>query len=94
MPTVQRRSKPVNGSVVAFLTVVVAAGVVGVVAALVVAGAGVLFGLLLSFDGNVPAAGAGVVEAGVVAVGVGVVAVGVGVVVVCVVVVGVVGVWP
>jgi hypothetical protein len=77
MPIVQRRSKPVNGSVVAFVAGAVAVGVVLVV---VVAGAVVLFGLLLSFDGNVPADGVGVVEAGVVEAGV--------------VVGGVVGVWP
>ena len=56
MPIVQRRSKPVKGSVVAFVAGVVAVGVV-----LVVAGAVVLFGLLLSFDGNVPVEGFGVV---------------------------------
>ena len=74
---------------------VVVAGVVVVGVLLVLAGAVELFGLLLSFDGNVPVAGVGVVAAGVVAAGVvaaGVVAAGV--VVACVVVVGVVGVWP
>jgi hypothetical protein len=81
MAIVQRRSKPVNGSVVAFVAGVVAVGVVLVVAGavvLVVAGAVVLFGALLSFDGNAPVEGVGVVAAGVVAAGV----------------VGVVGVWP
>ena len=68
MPIVQRRSKPVNGSVVAFVTGVVAVGVVLVVV-VVVAGAVALFGLLLSFDGNVPVEGVGVVAAGVVAAG-------------------------
>ena len=75
MPIVQRRSKPVNGSVVAFVAGVVAVGV-----PLVVAGAVALFGLLLSFDGNVPVEGVGVVVAGVVVAGV--------------VEAGVVGVWP
>jgi len=89
MPIVQRRSKPVNGSVVAFVTgvavVLVVAGAV-----LLVAGAVLLVGLLLSFDGNAPVEGVGVVVAGVVVAGV-VVA---GVVVAGVVVAGVVGVWP
>ena len=62
-----------NGSVVAFVAGVVAVGVV-----LVVAGAVVLFGVLLSFDGNTAVEGFGVVVAGVVVAGV----------------VGVVGVWP
>lgn len=78
MAIVQRRSKPVNGSVVAFVAGVVAVGVV-----LVVAGAVVLVGALLSFDGNVPVEGVGVVVVGVVVVGVVVAGV-----------VGVVGVWP
>jgi hypothetical protein len=72
MPTVQRRSKPVNGRSFAL-----AAFVVGVLVVLV-EGDTELAGLLASFDGDVPLAGvtAGVV-AGVVAGGV-VVVVGVG----------------
>jgi len=78
MPIVQRRSKPVNGSVVALVAGVVEVGAVGVV--LLFAGEVLLVGLLLSFDGNVPVEGAGVVAGGVVVDGVGVVGVG--------------GVWP
>jgi len=56
IPTVQRRSKPVNGSDFAVLV-----GLVLVVGALlVVAGAVVLLGVLLSFDGDVPVVGVGV----------------------------------
>ncbi len=73
-----------NGSVVAFVADVVA-GVVVVGVVLVVVGAVALFGLLLSFDGNVPVEGFGVVAAGVVEAGV---------VEAGVVVAGVVGVWP
>src|SRR3954453_15348446 len=52
-PIVQRRSKPVNGSVVAFFSAVVAVGPVFVVGSLlVVSGAVVLLGVLLSFDGD------------------------------------------
>jgi hypothetical protein len=67
-PTVQRRSKPVKGSVDAFFAV----GSVDVVGSLfVVSGAVVLVGVLLSFDGEVPVVGVGVgVDVGV---GVGVV---------------------
>jgi hypothetical protein len=54
--TVQRRSKPVNGSDFA-----VAVGLVLVVGALlVVAGEVVVLGVLLSFDGEVPVVGVGV----------------------------------
>jgi hypothetical protein len=86
IPTVQRRSKPVNGSDLALLVGLV----VLVGAALVVAGAVVVVGVLLSFDGDVPVVGVGVVLVGVVLVGVvlvGVVLVGV------VLVVGGGGVW-
>jgi hypothetical protein len=51
-PTVQRRSKPVNGNVLAFA---------GFVAVLVVAGETVLAGVLVAFDGDVPLFGEGVV---------------------------------
>jgi hypothetical protein len=89
-PIVQRRSKPVNGSVDAFFAVgsPLALGSVEDVS-----GAVVFVGVLLSFDGEVPVVGVGVgvvvVAAGVVVVGVvvGVVGVVVGVVVVVVVVV-------
>jgi hypothetical protein len=89
MPTVQRRSKPVNGR--SFELVAFAVGELLVV---VVEGDTPLAGVLASFDGDVPLAGAGVVAAGVVA---GVVPAGVvlaGVVgVVGVVVGGVGGFW-
>jgi hypothetical protein len=62
IPTVQRRSKPVNGS--DFAVVVGLVLVVG--ALLVVAGVVVLVGVLLSFDGDVPVVGVGVVLVGVV----------------------------
>jgi hypothetical protein len=66
IPTVQRRSRPVNGSVFA-----VVVGLVLVVGALlVVAGAVVVVGVLLSFEGDVPVVGVGVVLVGVVLVGV------------------------
>jgi len=82
---VQRRSKPVKGSVEAFFAV----GSVDVLGSLaVVSGAVVFVGVLLSFDGEVPVVGVAVVVG--VGVGAGVVAgvvVG-GVVVVVVVVVG------
>jgi hypothetical protein len=52
-PTIQVRFKPVNGSVLAFAGAVVVVGVL-----LVVAGstalAGVLVGVLVDFDGEVP----------------------------------------
>jgi hypothetical protein len=51
-PTVQRRSKPVNGNVLAF-----AGFVAGVL--LVVAGETVLAGVLVAFDGDVPLLGVG-----------------------------------
>jgi hypothetical protein len=56
-PTVQRRSKPVNGNVVAFVLFVVvgAVSVAGVV--LVVVGAVVFVGVLLSLEGDVPVEG-------------------------------------
>jgi hypothetical protein len=60
--TVQRRSRPVNGSDFAVAGAVLVAGVV-----VVVAGAVVVVGVLLSFDGDVPVVG---VDAGVVLVGV------------------------
>ncbi len=54
MPTLQRRSKPVNGSVLAFagslVGEVVLVGVVVVLGVVLVAG-------LLSFDGEVPVVG-------------------------------------
>jgi hypothetical protein len=71
MPTVQRRSKPVNGR-----SFEVAAFVVGVLVVLV-EGDTAVAGVLASFDGDVPLAGvtagvvAGVVAGGVVVVGVG-----------------------
>jgi len=80
MPIVQRRSRPVNGRVLAFsLFAVVAVGLVAVVV-----GVGEVLGVLFSFDGDVPVVGVGVVAGGVV----GAVAVGV------VPVVGGGGVWP
>ncbi len=90
-PTVQRRSKPVNGSVLADAFAGFAPLVAG--ALLAVAGATDLAGVVgsasfVDFDGEVPLPGDGVVVAGVVVAGV-VVA---GVVVAGVVVVGVVGV--
>lgn len=81
MPTVQRRSKPVNGR--SFPLAAFAVGELVVV----VEGETPFAGLLASFDGDVPLAG--VVVAGVVAAG----TVGVGVVVVVVVVVGGGGAW-
>jgi hypothetical protein len=75
-PIVQRRSKPVNGSVVAFLAAVVAVGSGLLVGSLfVVSGAVVLVGVLFYFDGEVPVVGVGVGVAGVVAGAGGVVAV-------------------
>jgi hypothetical protein len=69
-PTVQRRSKPVKGSVDAFFAV----GSVDVVGSLfVVSGAVVFVGVLLSFDGEVPVVGVGVGVGVDVGVGVGVV---------------------
>ena len=56
MPTVQRRSKPVNGNVLAF------AGFVADGVLLVVAGATALLGVVgvfVVFDGDVPLFGAG-----------------------------------
>lgn len=82
MPTVQRRSKPVNGRVFSL-----AAFAVGELLVLV-EGETPFAGVLASFDGDVPLVGAGVVAAGVVAAGV----VAAGVVLGGVVVVGVVGV--
>ena len=58
-PIVQRRSKPVNGSVEAFLAVG-PLPLLGSVEA--VSGAVVFVGVLLSFDGDVPVVGVGVVE--------------------------------
>jgi hypothetical protein len=74
----QRRSKPVNGSVLAFALLV---GVLLVFVGAVSEVGVVVAGFSDSFDGSVPVLGvvAGVVVAGVVAAGV---------------VVGVVGVWP
>ena len=63
-PIVQRRSKPVNGSVEALAVVGDVVDLLGTV--LVVAGAVVFSGVLLSFDGDVPVVGVGVVVAGVV----------------------------
>jgi hypothetical protein len=60
-PTVQRRSKPVNGSDFALLVVGLVL-VVGVV--LFVAGSVVFVGVLLSFDGEVPVLGVEVVGGG------------------------------
>jgi hypothetical protein len=60
IPTVQRRSKPVNGSDFAVVGLGLVAGVV------VVGGAVVVVGVLLSFDGDVPVVGVGVVLGGVV----------------------------
>jgi len=78
MPIVQRRSKPVNGRVLAFSLF---AAVVGVVVGVVVVGSVDVVGVLFSFAGDVPVVGvAGLVDV-------------VGVVFV-VGVVGVVGVWP
>jgi hypothetical protein len=62
IPTVQRRSKPVNGSDFAVVGLGVVAGVV-----VVAGGVVVVVGVLLSFDGDVPVVGVGV---GVVLVGV------------------------
>jgi hypothetical protein len=78
-PIVQRRSKPVNGSVEAFLAVGSLLGSVEDVS-----GAVVFAGVLSSFDGDVPVVGVGVAAGVVVGVVVGVVG---GVVVVVVVVV-------
>ncbi len=61
MPIVQRRSKPVNGSVLAFALFVVVGLVPAAGALLVVVGAVVFVGVLFSFDGDVPALGVGVV---------------------------------
>jgi hypothetical protein len=82
MPTVQRRSRPVNGSVPAAAFSALGPEPLDPLDV-------VLVGSLLSFDGEVPAAGVGVVGVGVLDVGVGVVDVAVGVVVV----VGGGGVW-
>ena len=59
MPAVQPRSKPVNGSVLAFAVFVVVGLVLAGGALLVVVGA--VVGVLFSFDGGVPALGVGVV---------------------------------
>jgi hypothetical protein len=61
MPTVQRRSKPVNGRVFEL-------SVVG--ALLAFAGATAFSGVVASFDGEVPLVAGGVVVAGVVVAGV------------------------
>jgi len=61
-PTVQRRSKPVNGSELAFAGDVVVVGVL-----LAVAGATVLdgvVGVLVDFDGDVPLLGVGFLAPG------------------------------
>jgi len=64
MPTVQRRSKPVNGRVFSLAALAVGELLV------LVEGATPFAGVLASFDGDVPLVGAGVVAAGVVAAGV------------------------
>lgn len=84
MPTDQRKSKPVNGSLLSDGLVPLLG-----VAVLVLDGEVELVGSLVSFDGDVPVEGVLVVD-GVLVVGVVLVA---GVVVVGVVVVGVVGVF-
>ena len=61
MPTVQRRSKPVNGR--SFVSVAFAFGELVVL----VEGDTALAGVFASFEGDVPLVGAGVVAAGVVA---------------------------
>jgi hypothetical protein len=70
MPTVQRRSKPVNGSVLAVVELAFA-GEVPLVAAGVLSAGVPVAGELASLDGEVPLAGVGVVfDAGVLLVGV------------------------
>ena len=64
MPTVQRRSKPVNGRVFSLAAFAVGELLV------VVDGETPFAGVLASFDGDVPLVGAGVVAAGVVTAGV------------------------
>jgi hypothetical protein len=61
MPIVQRRSRPVNGRVLAFSPFAVVA--VGLVTGVV--GAVEVVGVLFSFAGDVPVVGVGVVGAGV-----------------------------
>jgi hypothetical protein len=61
MPNVQRRSKPVNGSVLAFALFVLVGPVPAAGAPLVVVGAVVSVGVPSSVDGAVPALGVGVV---------------------------------
>jgi hypothetical protein len=57
MPIVQRRSKPVNGRLLAFSLF---AAVVGVVVGVVLVGSVDVVGVLFSFVGDVPVVGVGV----------------------------------